>query len=125
MKPLAIITAALITATSSASAQFNSPQAKGYAARAAAMLDEHNYQGCIDQCSQALRLGAPDREGIMWMSAVAAYRGGFADAGPRIAAFIAAFPASPRHEQARLMAATLTFYSGDYAAALSCLQEIN
>ncbi|MDE6509313.1 MAG: hypothetical protein K2K99_03820, partial [Muribaculaceae bacterium] len=84
-----------------AAAQFNSPQAKGYAARASAMLAEGNFQGCIDQCTMALQISPAGREGLMWMSAVAAYRGGFADAGERLTAFMRAFPASPMQEQAR------------------------
>lgn len=108
-----------------AAAQFNSPQAKGYAARASAMLAEGNFQGCIDQCTMALQISPAGREGLMWMSAVAAYRGGFADAGERLTAFMRAFPASPMQEQARLMSASLTFFNGDYAAALTQLQAVS
>lgn len=107
-----------------ATAQFNSPQAKGYAARASAMLAERNYQGCIDQCAMALRLSPADREGLMWMSALAAYKGGFADARDRVEAFRRAFPASPHQPEAELMAASLVFFSGDYAAALPMLLAI-
>lgn len=106
-------------------AQYNSPQVKGYVARASAMLAESNYQGCLDQCGMAMKLGTPEREKVMWMSAVASYRGGFADAATRLGAFMAAFPASPRLENARLMLASLTFFTGDYAAALPQLLAVS
>lgn len=123
LKPLVIAAAAAIAMP--AAAQINSPQAKGYVARASAMLSEGNYQGCLDQCAEAMRLGTPEREQVMWMSAQAAFKGGFADAGPRISAFLKAFPASAHRQPAMLMAASMPFFAGNYAMALARLEKVS
>ena len=127
LKPL--VTAAAIMAGAmtplSASAQINSAQAKGYTTRAEAMLADGNFQGCIDQCSQALKHGTNERELASWLTTVATYRAGFGNARQCIRGFMKQFPQSVHTEQARLMLATLTFYDGDYAAALRQLQAVN
>jgi TolA-binding protein len=103
------------------SAQISSPQWQGYSARAEAMLAEGNYQGCIDQCTAALRNadGTFATEQLHWMGAQAAFRGGYSDARERLEQFLTLYPASGHRVEAHLLLATLTFYSGDYATALS------
>lgn len=108
-----------------AAAQVNSPQSGGYSERAALMLADGNFIGCIDQCKAALELGSVEREKLMWLQAVASYRAEMADAGALLTAFIQQFPASPKREPARLMLASLTFYSGNYSAALRQLNQIS
>jgi tetratricopeptide (TPR) repeat protein len=127
LKPLvaaAVIASGALTPLS-ASTQINSAQAKGYTTRAEAMLADGNYQGCIDQCNQAMKFGTAEREHAMWLTAVATYRAGFGNARAAISAFTKQFPQSIHTEQARLMLATLTFYDGDYAQALRQLQAIS
>ena len=122
-KPIFI---ALAVATGSAAyGQINSPQSSGYVARAAAMLADGNYHGCIDQCNVALELGSHDREQLAWLQAVAAFRGGLPEARGLLNAFVRQFPQSANHESARLMLATLTFYSGDYPKALAEFKALN
>ena len=107
-----------------ASAQVNSPQTQGYAERAALMLADGNLIGCIDQCQTALRMGSTDRERLMWLQAVASYRAGMTDSRSLLTAYCRQFPASTKMEQARLMLASLTFFSGNYADALRELNAI-
>lgn len=123
LKPIII---AMAAATSQvAIAQINSPQSSGYAVRAAAMLGDRNYQGCIDQCEAALKMGDNNREQLLWLQAAAAFKGGLPDAAGRLNTFVRQFPASRHLQSARLMLATLTFYSGDFAEALSQFNAIN
>lgn len=125
MKRKPIIFAAFALGAMTAFAQINSPQSAGYETRAAAMLADGNFQGCIDQCGIALDLGSNKREQLLWLSAVAAFNGGFPDAGKRVNAFIRQFPNSQHYLSARLMAATLVFYDGNYQKALKEFEKIN
>lgn len=115
----------LVLSGLTASAQVNSPQAQGYADRAALMLADGNLTGCIDQCQAALRMGSTDRERLTWLQAVASYRAGLADTRSQLTAFCAQFPNSVKLEQARLMLASLTFFSGKYADALNQLNAVS
>lgn len=124
LKPVILAVAAAASA-SPVFAQINSKQSGGYAARAAAMLNDGNYQGCIDQCNVAMKLSAMDREQLSWLRAVASFKKGSAESRSMLQAFIKQFPASIHKEQARLLLATLTFYSGDYAGALSEFKQIS
>lgn len=106
-------------------AQVNSPQSAGYGERAALMLADGNYLGCIDQCQTALKLGSVEREKLMWLQAVASYQAGLANSGALLTAFCQQFPNSPKREPARLMLASLTFFSGNYSVALRQLNQIS
>ncbi len=108
-----------------ASGQVNLPQTGGYAERAALMLADGNFIGCIDQCQTALRLGSVEREKLSWLQAVASFRAGMTDSRAQLTAFCRQFPNSPKLEQARLMLASLTFFDGNYAAALPELNRIS
>lgn len=107
------------------SAQVNSPQTQGYAERAALMLADGNFIGCIDQCQTALRLGSFEREKLSWLQAVASFRAGMTDSRAQLTAFCRQFPNSPKLEQARLMLASITFFNGNYAEALRELNRIS
>lgn len=121
-----LITLALSLSAAGLSAQVNSAEPAGYAARAAAMLGSGNYVGCIDQCSVGLELGAgPQTPQLLYLRAVAAFRGGMPNARACISQFLAAAPQNPKAETARFMLASLTFFDGDYSAALRQLQAIN
>lgn len=122
IKPIIIALAAATSQT--ATAQINSPQSQGYVARAAAMLADGNYQGCIDQCRVATELASAEREQLAWLRAVASFCGGMPEARQEIGTFLKIFTSSPRCQSARLMLATLTFYDGDYSSALSQLQSL-
>lgn len=106
-------------------AQINSPQSGGYAERAALMLQDGSFQGCIDQCEVALKLGDTNGERLAWLSAVAAFKGGLPEARTKVVAYVRQYPASVNIPQARLMLATLTFYGEDYAQALKEFRAIN
>lgn len=123
LKPIILALAA--SAAPIAVGQINSPQGIGFADRAAAMLGQGNYQGCLDQCEIALKMGNVNREQVMWLSTVASFKGGMADAETKLKNFIAQFPTSAHIPSARLMAVTVTFHSGDYPGALSELEAIN
>ncbi|MCM1310801.1 MAG: tetratricopeptide repeat protein [Bacteroides sp.] len=125
MKKKYIYAAAFAIGTLSATAQINSPQSAGYEARAAAMLADGNFIGCINQCETALELGSNRREQLTWLPAVAAFNGGLPEASNRINAYIAQFPHGQFMDSAKLMLATLTFYSGDYNKALKEFDAIN
>lgn len=120
-----IIFAMLAVGSMATHAQINSQQSGGYAERAALMLGDGNFQGCIDQSDVALKLGDPNREHLLWLSATAAFKGGLPEARAKVSAFVRQFPASSNIHQARLMLATLTFYGGDYAQALKELRAID
>lgn len=108
------------------SAQVNSAEPAGYAARAAAMLGSGNYVGCIDQCSVGLELGAgPQTPQLLYLRAVAAFRGGMPEARACLNQFLGAAPQNPNAENARFMLASLTFFDGDYSAAIAQLKAIN
>lgn len=89
------------------------------------MLNDGNFQGCIDQCEAALKLGDVNRERLAWLSAVAAFKGGLPEARSKVTAFLRQFPASVNIPNAKLMLATLTFYGENYAEALKQFQAIN
>lgn len=108
-----------------AAAQVNSPQSGGYIERAALMLADGNYIGCIDQCKTALNLGSPEREKLMWLQAVASYKAGMTDSGKLLTAFCQQFPHSPKREPARLILASLPFFQGNYSTALRQLNQIS
>lgn len=109
----------------SATAQLNSPQTQGYTERAAIMLADGNFLGCIDQCDAALRLGSVDREKISWLKAVASFRAGLTSSRALLTDFCRQYPASSHREQARLMLASLTFFDGNYARALTELNHVS
>lgn len=122
-KPIILATVALSCLTTSA--QINSPESAGYESRAAAMLADGNFQGCIDQCKVASQLGSTRPELVAWLSAAAAFNGGMSDAAKLVNAYIKKFPAGSHMASARLMQASLTFYGGNYAAALKQLTALN
>ncbi|MDE6534801.1 MAG: tetratricopeptide repeat protein [Muribaculaceae bacterium] len=109
----------------SAAAQVNSPQSGGYIERAALMLADGNYIGCIDQCKAAMKSGSPEREKLMWLQAVASYKAGLTDAGSLLTTFCQQYPHSPKREPARLMLASLPFFQGNYSLALRQLNQIS
>lgn len=122
-KPFILATLALGVLT--APAQINSPCSNGYEARAAAMLSDGNFRGCIDQCVVALKLGSNRRESLTWLQAVAAFKGGMPEASKLVGKYIKAFPNGEHIISARLMKATLTFYASDYRAAIKEFEAIN
>lgn len=108
-----------------APAQINSSQSAGYETRAAAMLADGNFQGCLDQCKVALQLGSNRREQLSWLSAVAAFNGGLPECRSLVTAYVRRFPSGSHILSARLMLATLSFYDGDYQGALKQFESIN
>lgn len=124
MKRKSILLASVALSVVTASAQINSPQSGGYEARAAAMLADGNFRGCIDQCRTALELGSQKRELCAWLSAVAAFNGGLPEAQKYVNAYLRTFPDGAHAVSARLLAATLTFYQEDYSKALKQFDEI-
>ncbi len=107
------------------SAQINSPQSGGYALRAAEMLSNGNFQGCIDQCKVAIELGATNREMLDWLSAVASFKGNLQDAESKLRVFCKQYPSSTKVYSARLMTAILEFRKENFPETLSLLESIN
>lgn len=120
-----IILAMLALGVITAEAQINSPQSNGYEARAAAMLESGNFQGCIDQCKAGLQLGSTRRQQLQWLAAVAAFNGGMPEARTLLTAYVRQFPGATNVTSARLMLATITFYSGEYSRALEQFARID
>lgn len=108
-----------------ADAQINSSQSNGYEARAAAMLADGNFQGCIDQCKVGLQLGSARRQQLQWLSAVAAFNGGLPEARAMLTAYVRQFPNATNILSARLMLATIVFYGGEYGEALKQFNAID
>lgn len=125
MKRKTFILAMLALGAINAPAQINSPQSAGYETRAAAMLADGNFQGCIDQCKAALQLGSNRREQLSWLSAVAAFNGGMPECGKLLKQYVSRYPHGSNIVSARLMLATLTFYNGNYGLALKQLSKLN
>lgn len=123
LKPIVILAIAA-SACGFCQAQSNSPQAVGYLQRAAAMLSDGNFQGCLDQCKVALEQDSQNREAPMWLSAVASFRAGYPEAEARLQSFIRQFPGSANVPQARFMLASLKFFAADYAGALKAFNAI-
>lgn len=105
-------------------AQQSSPLPAGYVDRAASMLADGNYTGCIDQCRTALLTGVATPEKALWLEACAMYLGGMPAASEKLNAFCRRFPQSPSVPTARLYIASLVFFDGDYAAALPMLDAV-
>lgn len=120
-----IILALMALGAFGVSGQINSPQSAGYQARAAAMLGQGNFRGCIDQCNAGLQLADAPRQQLLWLRAVAAFNGGFPEAKALLSQYIGMFPAAPNVISARLMLATITFYEGNYKAALEQFNRID
>ncbi|MDE6222184.1 MAG: tetratricopeptide repeat protein [Muribaculaceae bacterium] len=125
MKRKPIILALLALGAITADAQINSPQSNGYEARAAAMLADGNFQGCIDQCKVAIQLGSARRQQLQWLAAVAAFNGGLPEAKPMLTAYVRQFPNATNILSARLMLATIVFYNGEYGEALKQFNAID
>lgn len=107
------------------SGQINSSQSVGYQARAASMLGQGNFRGCIDQCNAGLQLADAPRQQLLWLRAVAAFNGGFSEATTLLSQYVAMYPSAPNVVSARLMLATITFYEGNYKSALAQFDQID
>lgn len=107
-----------------ATGQINSSQSSGYQARAAAMLGQGNFRGCIDQCNAGLQLADAPRQQLLWLRAVAAFNGGFPEAKALLSQYVDKYPSASNVISARLMFATITFYEGDYSLALAQFEQI-
>ncbi len=107
-------------------AQTTSPQPTGYITRAEQMLADGNFTGCIDQCTTAMKLGGPfNRQQAMWLSAVAAFRGGLPQAKPLLTTYCQAFPFAPHAAEAKFMLASLKFFAGNYPDALFDMDHLS
>lgn len=124
MKLKSLIFCIIATTSSSVFGQVNSPAGNGYVARAAEMLSSGNYQGCLDQCKTAVKLGANNFEQLDWFSALAAFKGNFPEAKTNLMTFCKRHPNSSLVPSAKLMLAILQFRTEDYAGALTALKEI-
>lgn len=123
LNPIILVMAAATAPV--AVAQINSPLSAGYAARAAEMLSDGNFQGCIDQCKVAASMGATNREQLDWMSAVASFRGNFQDAKSKLIAFSRQYPFGNKINSAKLMIAVLEFREEKFSEALKLFEAIN
>lgn len=101
------------------SAQINSSESDGYLARGAAMFDDRNYKGCVDQLNHVDRgsLGDHDRECLDWLLAQSEFEIAGAGARQRFVEFISEYPYSMRRHQARMRIADCLFET-NYALAL-------
>lgn len=115
----------LVTTSTVGFAQVNSPQSVGYAVRAAQMLSDGNFQGCIDQCKVAVSLGDNNREQLDWLSALASFKGNFPDAGERLSLFCIKYPSNRNVNAAKLMLAILEFRQQEFADALKIFDAID
>ncbi|MDE6489688.1 MAG: tetratricopeptide repeat protein [Muribaculaceae bacterium] len=122
---LTIAAAALLPVP--AAAQINSPDARGYMTRAAAMLADRNYNGCLDQLDMMTRLNPEPRltaDGAL-LKAAAAYEAVDPEAESYIEEYLATYPESPWRSEMQLRLASLRFFAGDYAGALERFNAID
>lgn len=122
---LTIAAAALLSVP--AAAQINSPDARGYMTRAAAMLADRNYNGCLDQLDMMTRLNPEPRltaDGAL-LKAAAAYEAVDPEAESYIEEYLASYPESPWRSEMQLRLASLRFFAGDYAGALERFNAID
>lgn len=124
LKPI-IFALGILTTSLSGFAQINSPQSVGYAARAAQMLGDGNFQGCIDQCKVAISLGDTNCEQLEWLSALASFKGNLPDAGDKLQLYCKRYPSSVNISSAKLMLAILEFRQEKFAEALKSFESIN
>lgn len=104
----------------------NSQDADGYLTRAELMLNDNNYNGCIDQLSQARRLSlTPDgaRRADL-MQALASASLGRADAVRLLENYISTYAASPDKNVAEMRLAGLLYDGRGYADALRWYRRI-
>lgn len=127
MRKRLIISAVAATAIMSVTAQVNRPDADGYLARAELMLNDNNYNGCMDQLSQARRLSlSPDEiRRADLMQALAAASLGRADASRLLEGYISTYAASPDKNVAQMRLAGLLYDGRSYADALRWYRRIS
>ena len=104
-----------------AQSHINSPAAPGYLSRGAAMTNDGNPRGTIDQLKEALRQfpTANQAEKARLEKALAAMALPGVDAMPMVEAFLSDYPASAWRERALMAVADIYYDRGDYAQALT------
>ncbi len=96
MKRHIILPVALLATAVGVQGQINSPGNSGYLARGAAMLDDRNYAGCIDQLTALDRtaLSRAECEQADWLTALASMHTSHENAGELLRRFVAEYPGS-------------------------------
>ncbi len=109
-----------------AQSHINSPAAPGYLSRGAAMTNDGNPRGTIDQLKEALRQfpTANQAEKARLEKALAAMALPGVDAMPMVEAFLSDYPASAWRERALMAVADIYYDRGDYAQALKAYRAL-
>lgn len=126
MKKKLIISVLAATAVMASPGQVNRTDARGYLTRAELMFLDHNYNGCIDQVSQARRESlSPDGErDAAFFEALASAALGRREAYGLLTDYIAEYQGTPDAVTAQLALAGLYYDHSDYADALKCYRGI-
>lgn len=125
-KKIVILSVVAASAVMPLSAQVNQTDATAYLTRAELMFKDNNYNGCLDQLSQARRQSlTPDGERCAdFMEAMAAASLGRPDARQLLGEYISAYAASPDKNIAQMRLAGLLYDQHGYADALRCYRQI-
>lgn len=126
MRKRLIISAVAATALMTMTAQVNNADAAGYLSRAELMLNDNNYNGCIDQLSQARRLSLTldETRRADLMQALAAASLGRADAVGLLENYISTYAVSPDRNVAEMRLARMLYDGRRYADALRLYRRI-
>lgn len=127
MKKRLIITALAAAAITVSPGQVNRTDAQGYLTRAELMFRDRNYNGCIDQVSQARResLSPEGEKDAALIEALASAALGRGEARGLLESYIAEYQGSTDAVTAQLALAGLYYDRQDYADALKCYKSVS
>ncbi len=126
MKKRIFLSAMAAAAIVTSGAQVNQQDGVGYLTRAELMLQDHNYNGCIDQLSQARRLSLSpeEEEQAAFMHAMASSALGQIDAMELLESYIKKYPVSANCVLAKMEVARLLYDDAQYANAWNIYRKI-
>lgn len=110
-----------VVALAGMTAQINDESAHGNMERGILMYHDSNYAGCIDRLSHVDRASLTSRqvEDVDYFTAMAAVAAGQGEARLLLERFLAAYPASVRRMDVKMVMGDVAFAAGDYAGALT------
>ena len=121
MKKKIVLSVIVATAIFGTSAQVNSPSIEGYYSRAVLMYQDENYDGCIDQFTNLLKMNPTiqQQETADYYIAMSALAKGDKEAESLLKEFLNKYPASMLRMDVRMAIGDCYFNEGNYAKALT------
>lgn len=122
-----IIITALCCMAAGASAQINSPEARGYLERGILMYEDRNYDGCIDQLGRlhSLSVTPEQSEQALYYLALATQGLGDDEALQLFNRYIELYPTSPRLADVMMSIGDYWFNRANYAKAVEEYSRVN